>query len=83
MNVQSRVVRYALLLTLAASTSFGVGCKKEPSRWDKAAGSATAEDKGTGEPSAAKTDGAKLNKFFPPAEDGTSRVFTQEERRRQ
>lgn len=72
------IKRYSLLLTLAVTTTLGYACKREPSRWDKAATSATADDKSTTAPAAPKTEGAKLNKFFPPAEDGVSRVFTQE-----
>jgi hypothetical protein len=66
-----RTVVAAGFLVLAA------GCKKEPSRWDQAA--ASAKTAAAEAPSVAKTDGSKLNAFFPKdGEGGYSRVFTQE-----
>jgi hypothetical protein len=59
-----------LAVTLGLSAA---ACGKEPSRWDSAA-SATVP---TG--AAPKTEGAKLNAFFPAdGTDGYSRVFSQE-----
>lgn len=65
----------AIVLLLAALTT---ACSKEPSRWDKAAESAKSAST-TDTPPPAKTEGGKLNKFFPAdGEGGYARVFTQE-----
>ena len=66
---------------VAALVALGLSAaarSKEPSRWDNAA--ATAKSAAAAESAApVKTEGGKLNKFFPPdGEGGYARVFTQE-----
>ncbi|AKV01005.1 hypothetical protein AKJ09_07668 [Labilithrix luteola] len=68
------IARLALVLTLALSA----GCQKKETRWDEA--SAAAKSAATNDvPAPAKTDGSKLNAFFPAdGAGGYARVFTQE-----
>lgn len=62
----SGLLACALALSAAA-------CGKEPSRWDQAATATLSA------PATPKTEGAKLNAFFPAdGTDGYGRVFTQE-----
>lgn len=60
---------------VAATLCFAlsIACSKEPTRWDTDASAATLPAA-----SVPKTEGAKLNAFFPKDADGYTRTFTQE-----
>lgn len=77
---RTRCTRWSFALTTLAILlgALALGCKREPTRWDKA--SAEAKSASVAEtPAPEKTDGSKLNRFFPrDGAGGYGRVFTQE-----
>jgi len=78
MKIRKRFGLVAPGLALLAGLAAG-GCGKEPSRWDEAATATLPATVAPGAPAPPKTEGAKLNGFFPAdGTDGYSRVFTQE-----
>lgn len=65
-------------ISLVVGCALAVGCQKKETRWDEA--SAAAKSAATSNvPAPAKTEGGKLNAFFPAdGAGGYGRVFTQE-----